>query len=417
MNVISIPVRPDRGFLCVPLIGAAVLLSATFASGATSPEAEALAFTDRYCSSCHNDVDKEGGLDLTTLKYTPGDPANFMTWVKIHDRVQAGEMPPKEKKRPDAAPTASFIKTLAASLSSSEQELLARDGRTTRRRLNRTEYEHAVRDLLQAPWLLIKEQLPEDGEAFKFNKVSNALDVSYVHMDRYMQAADAAMRQVMAVKLIQPETKVTRYYARDDTGMSGTTRTQRFDREKFPLLGNQAQPDVRKSAEGLSRGAPPDAPKLDVPWTVGETDPATREREAVGWTSSNYVTGFDSRWNVFRAPVTGRYRLRFSGYTVWVGPNGDSWTKTGPAGKQKETYRKPMWFRPNYDDIQPGRRYEPITVYAHVAARKRIPGDGCVTFLSFASDRLPRWLYECVGAKGRNARGGLSLDRNRRPAL
>jgi mono/diheme cytochrome c family protein len=58
-------------------------------------EAEAQAFTDRYCSSCHNDVDKEGGLDLTSLQFNPKDSANFLTWVKIHDRVQAGEMPPK----------------------------------------------------------------------------------------------------------------------------------------------------------------------------------------------------------------------------------------------------------------------------------------------------------------------------------
>ena len=41
-------------------------------------------FTDRHCSGCHNDVDKEGGLDLTMLPYSPKDPANFMTWVKVH---------------------------------------------------------------------------------------------------------------------------------------------------------------------------------------------------------------------------------------------------------------------------------------------------------------------------------------------
>jgi hypothetical protein len=57
---------------------------------ATAPlETEVAAFTDRYCSSCHNDVDKEGGLDLTSLTFNPADAANFLTWVKIHDRVQA----------------------------------------------------------------------------------------------------------------------------------------------------------------------------------------------------------------------------------------------------------------------------------------------------------------------------------------
>jgi hypothetical protein len=154
------------------------------------------------------------------MKYDPSDSVNFLSWVKVHDRVQAGEMPPKEKKRPDAGDIASFVKTLSSSLISAEGDMIAREGRTTRRRLNRTEYENAVRDLLQAPWLEIKEQLPEDGEAYKFNKVSYALDVSYVHMSRYMEAADSAMRQVMAVNFVQPESAVRRFYYRDDNALS-----------------------------------------------------------------------------------------------------------------------------------------------------------------------------------------------------
>ena len=75
-------------------------------------DAETLAFTDRHCSSCHNDVDKEGGLDLTSLSYNPGDAVNFQTWVKVHDRVQSGEMPPAEKKRPTAPELGGFVKGL-----------------------------------------------------------------------------------------------------------------------------------------------------------------------------------------------------------------------------------------------------------------------------------------------------------------
>jgi hypothetical protein len=77
---------------------AGAALAATFVLGgalvshaaAAFPAEAAADFTDRHCSTCHNDVDKEGGLDLTSLQFSPGDGANFMTWVKIHDRVQAG---------------------------------------------------------------------------------------------------------------------------------------------------------------------------------------------------------------------------------------------------------------------------------------------------------------------------------------
>lgn len=86
----------------VLLLGAAVLPAASHAASAAFGEAGAIAFTDRHCSTCHNDVDREGGLDLATLGFNPQDPANYLIWVKVHDRVSAGEMPPKEKRAPQA---------------------------------------------------------------------------------------------------------------------------------------------------------------------------------------------------------------------------------------------------------------------------------------------------------------------------
>ena len=56
---------------------------------------------------------------------------------------------------------------------------------------------------------------------------------------------------------------------------------------------------------------------------VGAAEPEIREQEAVGWVSSNYPPGaFDLAWQNFRTPVAGRYKIRFSGYAVWVGPGG-----------------------------------------------------------------------------------------------
>ena len=350
------------------MIGAAAFGAAPAGHAAAAfAEAEAQAFTDRYCTSCHNDVDKEGGLDLTTLALTPGDAANFLTWVKIHDRVQAGEMPPKEKKRPDAGEMTSFVQGLTTSLTVAERDQVAKTGRATRRRLNRAEYEFALRDLLQAPWLQIKDQLPEDGEAFRFNKVSNALDVSYVHMMRYMSAADYAMRQAMSVKLVQPETITKRYYAREDGAITRWMGRQRGnvtpDRNTFPVLGTKAQPDIWAGR---------------APNTVGADDSVTREQEAVGWVSSNYITGFGSNWSTFRAPVAGRYRMRFSGYSLWVGGYG-FWRYTYGVPNNGMINGVPQWYTPNFEDITPGRRNEPITIYSKGGTINRRLGEFDVT--------------------------------------
>ena len=86
------------------------------------------------------------------------------------------------------------------------------------RRLNRYEYENALRDLLNVPWAQVKDKLPLDGEAYRFNKSGEALDVSFVQMERYLTAADYAMRQAMSAAFERPETTVRKIYARDAIG-------------------------------------------------------------------------------------------------------------------------------------------------------------------------------------------------------
>ena len=163
------------------------LLAAVAASlaAAETPHASRQ-FLEKHCFECHDAEVKKGGLDLTALKFDFANSTNFSKWVTIHDRIIGGEMPPKKKARPEAAEMDAFTKSLSASLVAEEQARMAKEGRATQRRLNRYEYENALRDLLHAPWLQIRDSLPEDGEAHRFNKVGDALDVSHVQMARYL---------------------------------------------------------------------------------------------------------------------------------------------------------------------------------------------------------------------------------------
>ena len=102
-------------------------------SRAAAPFPSAKTFLEKNCADCHDEVMKEAGLDLTSLSYDPENKASFATWVKVHDRVMAGEMPPKKKKsRPDPKELEAFVKGLAATLTASEQLIIARDGRAMR---------------------------------------------------------------------------------------------------------------------------------------------------------------------------------------------------------------------------------------------------------------------------------------------
>src|SRR5438132_8249311 len=186
-------------------------------------------FVEKNCAECHDTDTKKGGLDLTSLKFDPASSTNFSRWVLVHDRVSNGEMPPKKKPRPEASELEAFTNSLSSSLVSVEWARMAKEGRATRRRLNRYEYENALRDLLHAPWLQIRDSLPEDGEADRFNKIGDALDVSHVQMARYLGAADYALRQAMATQAERPEPEFKRYYPRDQRSSTGPMRFNVFN--------------------------------------------------------------------------------------------------------------------------------------------------------------------------------------------
>ncbi len=336
LNSRSCQIGP-RMKLCIQFC---VLLVLAAPSRAATLPASGRQFMENYCVECHDAEVKKGGLDLTALQFDPSNSTNFSTWVLVHDRVSNGEMPPKKKPRPAAAELESFTRSLASSLISAERARMAREGRATQRRLNRYEYENALRDLLHAPWLQIRDALPEDGEAHRFNKVGDALDVSHVQMARYLSAAEYALRQAMAQYPERPPAKVQRYYARDQRSYTGPMKFSVFntapERATFPVLGFEGQPDVRAGK---------------APITVGETDAEARELEGVGVVASAYEP-IEPKFNQFRAPVAGRYKLRFNAYSVWVGP--------GQSNK---------WFIPNLDNISRGRRDEPVTITAEIPPR------------------------------------------------
>jgi Protein of unknown function (DUF1587)/Planctomycete cytochrome C len=163
------------------VLGLTVLaLFAVCPAESAEPAAPDQAFVRDHCISCHNEENKKGRLDLTNLAFDTKDSNNLAVWVKVHDRVKAGEMPPKIRNRPDAARLKDFVEGLGQSIVAAERAALAGDGRALLRRLNRQEYENAVRDLLGVPWAPIANRLPDDGEAYRFNKSGEALDVSHV---------------------------------------------------------------------------------------------------------------------------------------------------------------------------------------------------------------------------------------------
>ena len=99
------------------------------------------AVTKQYCSGCHNPGVKAGGLTLDAERVLD-HPAD---WEKAVKKLRARHMPPPGLPHPDNPTYDSLISSLEATLDRQTPD----PGRTdTFRRLSRTEYRNAIRDLL-----------------------------------------------------------------------------------------------------------------------------------------------------------------------------------------------------------------------------------------------------------------------------
>ena len=257
-------------------------------------------FLQERCTDCHDADTKKGNLDLTVLKHDPADAENFAVWVKVHDRVEAGEMPPKKKEQPPAAERSAFMRQLGDTLRATET---ANFVRRSVRRMDRDEYEGALRDLLALPLLRVKEMLPEDGRQLGFDKAAGALEFSQIQMAKYLQTADFALRQAIVKSGARPETKTWRENVALQNTAHGVVNAKCgmpiVDGKMSPgvtlrITGNPVEDHGNSYVEGRYTG---DAPSFAVLTAViGAHQPEGLQIDR------------------FNPPVPGWYRVRFS---IW----------------------------------------------------------------------------------------------------
>jgi hypothetical protein len=157
----------------------------------TSP-LDVKAVIDRYCVACHNGRTKTGGLALDAIDFT-NIAAHAEPLEKVVRKLGTGSMPPQGMPRPDPATHDKLIAFLTGELDRSAAA--APDpGRAILRRLNRTEYANAVKDLLDLD-INVAALLPVDNSSYGFDNIGDVLGVSPVLMERYLTAA----RRISAV--------------------------------------------------------------------------------------------------------------------------------------------------------------------------------------------------------------------------
>ena len=207
---------------------------------------------ENHCMDCHDDVEAEGKLDLLSLEWDLEDPHIRDIWVKVHDRLSSGEMPPKKTSQLGDAERDAAVADLAKSIVEIQETEYRQHGRSVSRRVNRFEYENVLRDLLHDPYLKIADQLPLDGEVHGFAKVGDALDVSHVQVDAFLDVADFALRRALEFPSAKPKSTTRRYYAREQGRMWSGKGNAAWTRFSLALEGLEINDEYSFNKRGFA---------------------------------------------------------------------------------------------------------------------------------------------------------------------
>ncbi|MDB6029750.1 MAG: Protein of unknown function (DUF1587)/Protein of unknown function (DUF1592)/Protein of unknown [Verrucomicrobiales bacterium] len=140
-----------------------------------------------YCFNCHGNGKKKGDLSLDTYRDLDSLLEDRKTWEKVLQNLNAQSMPPENKKQPSPAQRdklTAWIQTEVFQCDCSKPD----PGRVTIRRLNRTEYNNTIHDLVGVDFQPA-EDFPQDDTGYGFDNIGDVLSLSPVLLEKYMAAA------------------------------------------------------------------------------------------------------------------------------------------------------------------------------------------------------------------------------------
>ncbi len=163
------------------------------AAAATMTPAEQNALVKQYCVTCHNDRNKDRTSGLSFQSFDAATAADHADTVeRMIRRLRSGMMPPAGSRRPDAATIASLVNALETRIDRAAA-LSPNPGWRPSQRLNRAEYQRAVKDLLGVD-VDVTAYLPADTLSDGFDNIADAQTISSTLMEGYLRAASQISR-------------------------------------------------------------------------------------------------------------------------------------------------------------------------------------------------------------------------------
>ena len=163
------------------------------------------ALVDQYCADCHNPTLQSGGFSWADVDLAHPEQSAARVEEVIR-KLRVGLMPPAGAARPDAAVLKDFAVALETGVDQAAAENpFARPPNL--HRINRTEYQNSIRDLLGLT-VDVSTMLPPDSRTNGFDNMADALTVTPALMNAYLRAAGKISRAAVG----DPEASAAQVY-------------------------------------------------------------------------------------------------------------------------------------------------------------------------------------------------------------
>lgn len=164
---------------------------------------DVLPFLKAHCFHCHGTTDGKDKAELSLSKYTDdlSVQQDRKVWDNVLSMIRSGEMPPMERQRPTASEIEAAVQSIEGVLANLDCSKTPNVGRVTLRRLNRTEYNNTIRDLLGVDFQPAAD-FPNDDVGYGFDNIGDVLSTTPLLFERYLSAAESVLQKVITV----PET-------------------------------------------------------------------------------------------------------------------------------------------------------------------------------------------------------------------
>jgi len=201
-----------------------LLLTTTTVQAAESTSPNTVrSFLENNCYDCHQGEAAEAALDLEKLSFDLGKDGNLQQWVRVYDRVHAGEMPPADYGEADAKERSAFLNATRQGVTNFQKNIHTKYGRVRGRRLTRKQIERSLQDLLAIDIPLL-DYLPEEQKTDGFTTVAAGQGMSHFQLAAHLETVDIALDEAFR-RALSPEDEYERDF--DAKGVARTNPKRR----------------------------------------------------------------------------------------------------------------------------------------------------------------------------------------------